>query len=289
MRKGERKASSHNEKPLHTANCLRVRHWKCSSCRVALTPQKVLRQTFWNFAGGLGVLSPSSNTFFSIYSICLTGEKPEWGESIRTTPSKWEFPLLEQIRKHHDCLWSATYCSRPLLPTRCWFVRRWCVSTLEQRSWRRCLGGLKTGTPRRHRIQPVEGPVLDPRAKETCFEKGQKVETPWNQKWSPLEGLVLVPFLAPSLRQICWSVYFKLKLIWPATAAAGILKLGRPIFARLLFLTFWGPKTGPFFVLEALEACLEACPEVFCSNFHGLATLEFETCIEAWLQLCFIL
>ena len=25
--------------------------------------------------------------------------------------------------------------------------------------------------------------------------------------------------------------------------------LGRPIFARLIFLTFWGPKTGPFFVI----------------------------------------
>ena len=54
-------------------------------------------------------------------------------------------------------------------------------------------------------------------------------------------------------------------------------------------------KKGPFFVillnfhsLEALKACLEACPDVFCSNFHGLATLEFKTCIEACLQLCFI-
>ena len=28
---------------------------------------------------------------------------------------------------------------------------------------------------------------------------------------------------------------------------------------------------------------LEACLEVFCSNFHGLAKLEFETCIEACL------
>ena len=76
------------------------------------------------------------------------------------------------------------------------------------------------------------------------------------------------------------------------------LELGRPLFARLPFLTFWGPKKGPFFVtlfcsnfhsLEALEAPLEACPDVFCSNFHGLATLEFKTCIEACLQLCFIL
>ena len=44
-----------------------------------------------------------------------------------------------------------------------------------------------------------------------------------------------------------------------------------------------------FHSLEALEACLEACPEVFYSNFHVLATLDFETCIEACLQLCFIL
>ena len=74
--------------------------------------------------------------------------------------------------------------------------------------------------------------------------------------------------------------------------------LGRRIFPRLLFLMFWGPKKGLFFVilfcsnfhsLEALKACREACPDVFCSNFHGLATLEFKTCIESFLQLCFIL
>ena len=29
------------------------------------------------------------------------------------------------------------------------------------------------------------------------------------------------------------------------------------------------------------DSCLEAWHEVFCSNFHGLATLEFKTCIEA--------
>ena len=90
MRKGERKPALTMKTPAHS-KLPACKTLKCSSCRVALTPQKVLRQTFWNFAGGLGVLSPSSNTFFSIYSICLTGEKPEWGESIRTTPSKWEF------------------------------------------------------------------------------------------------------------------------------------------------------------------------------------------------------
>ena len=68
----------------------------------------------------------------------------------------------------------------------------WCVSTLEQRSWRRCLGGLKAGPRSRHRIQPVAGPVLDPRAKETCLKRSQKVDPleiksgpPWRfQFWS---------------------------------------------------------------------------------------------------------
>ena len=53
------------------------------------------------------------------------------------------------------------------------FVWCWCASTVEQRSWR-CFG-LKTG-PWRHRIQFVKGPVSDPRAKETCFEKGSESE-----------------------------------------------------------------------------------------------------------------
>ena len=78
------------------------------------------------------------------------------------------------------------YCQRGV------FLWRRCASTLEQHSWRRCLGGLKTGPPRRHRIQPVGRPVLDPRAKETYLKRGQKVNPleiksgpPWRvQFWS---------------------------------------------------------------------------------------------------------
>ena len=81
-------------------------------------------------------------------------------------------------------------CSRPLLPTWCWFVWRWCVSTLEQYAAEE----IKTGPSRRHRIQPAEGPFLDPRAKETSFKKGSESGPTWNQKRSPLEGPVLVPF-----------------------------------------------------------------------------------------------
>ena len=77
-------------------------------------------------------------------------------------------------------------------------------------SWRRCKGGLKTGPSRRHRIRPAEGAVLDLRAKETCFKKSHG-------------GSSFGPFLTPSSWQICWGLYFNLKLIWPATAAAGIL------------------------------------------------------------------
>ena len=101
------------------------------------------------------------------------------------------------------------------------------VSTLEQRSWRRCMGGLKTGLSRRHRIQPAEGPVLDPRAKERVSKRVRKWPR-WNQKWSLPGGSSFRPFLTPSLWQICWSVYFKLKLIWPTTAAAGILNFLSP-------------------------------------------------------------
>ena len=71
---------------------------------------------------------------------------------------------------------------------------------------------------------------------------------------------------------------------------------GRPIFARLLFLTFWGPKRvsslsywfAPISIaLRPSRPASKPALTSFCSNFHGLATLEFKTCIEACLQLCF--
>ena len=65
-----------------------------------------------------------------------------------------------------------------------------------------CAGLLcKTGLQRRHRIQPAEGPVLDPRAKETCFKKGQKVD--------PLE----IKSGSPWRVQFLLRRYFKLKVI----------------------------------------------------------------------------
>ena len=62
-------------------------------------------------------------------------------------------------------------------------------SAAEEGAW----GGLKTGPPRRHQIQPVKGPVLDPRAKETYLKRGQKVDPleiksgpPWRVQFWPL-------------------------------------------------------------------------------------------------------
>ena len=98
------------------------------------------------------------------------------------------------------------------------------------------MGGLKTGPSRRHRIQPAEGPFLDPRAKETCFKKGQKVAR-LKSKVVPLEGPVLVPFwpfnVANLLRRL-----FQVEADLTSNSCGWNLELGRPIFARLLFLTF---------------------------------------------------
>ena len=99
------------------------------------------------------------------------------------------------------------------------------------------MGELKTGPSRRHRIQPAEGPVLDPRVKETCFKKGQKVDPleiksgpPWRvQFWSLFD-----PFIVANLLKRLFQIEADLT----CNSCGWNLELGRPIFARLLFLTF---------------------------------------------------
>ena len=102
-------------------------------------------------------------------------------------------------------------CSRPLLPTRCWCVTlmrfyialyRTCKEAPDSTCWWSSFG---------------------PLCKGNVFQKGVRKWTPLKTKAVLPEGSSFGPFLTPSLWQICWSVYFKLKLIWPATAAAGIL------------------------------------------------------------------
>ena len=99
------------------------------------------------------------------------------------------------------------------------------------------MGGLKTGPSRRHRIQPAEGPFLDPRAKETCFKKGSesgpleiKSGPPWRVQFWSLFG----PFnVANLLRRL-----FQVEADLTSNSCGWNLELGRLIFARLLFLTF---------------------------------------------------
>ena len=139
-------------------------------------------------------------------------------------------------------------CSRPLLPTRCWFVWRWCVSTLEQRSWRRCMDGLKTGPSRRHRIQPAESRFFGLPCKGNVFQKGVRKWPAWNQKWSPLEGQVMVPFwllqcgksVEAFISSRSWFDQQQLRLeSWT----------GETHFCAPAFSYVWGPKKGPFFVI----------------------------------------
>ena len=95
------------------------------------------------------------------------------------------------------------------------------------------MGGLKTGPSRRHRIQPAEGPFLDPRAKETCFKKGSE-SGPLEIKSGPPGGSSFGPFnVANLLRRL-----FQVEADLTSNSCGWNLELGRPIFARLLFLTF---------------------------------------------------
>ena len=76
-----------------------------------------------------------------------------------------------------------------------------------------------------------------PVAEETCFKKGQKVDPleiksgpPWRVQFWPLFGLFIVANL---LRRL-----FQVEADLTSNSCGWNLELGRPIYARLLFLTF---------------------------------------------------
>ena len=78
--------------------------------------------------------------------------------------------------------------------------------------------------------------IFGPRAKETCFKKDQKVArlkskvVPWRVQFWSLFG----PFnVANLLRRL-----FQVEADLTSNSCGWNLELGRPIFARLLFLTF---------------------------------------------------
>ena len=99
----------------------------------------------------------------------------------------------------------------------------------------------------------------------------------------PPGGSSFGPFIAANLLKRLFQVEADLT----SNSCESKLELGRPIFARLLFLRFEDQKRVPSLSYcfasisiglrpsrPASKPASKACPEVFCSNFHGLATLE---------------
>ena len=68
------------------------------------------------------------------------------------------------------------------------------------------MGGLKAELPRRYRIQSVEGPVLDPRAKETCLKREVRKWTPLKSKVVPPGGSSFGPFIVANMLKRLFQV-----------------------------------------------------------------------------------
>ena len=81
--------------------------------------------------------------------------------------------------------------------------------------------------------QTREKKVLDPTAKETCLKKGQKW-TPLKSKVVPPGGSRFVPFIVANLlKRLC-----QVEADFTSNSCDWNFELGRPVFARLLFVTF---------------------------------------------------
>ena len=131
------------------------------------------------------------------------------------------------------------------------------VAWFQQRASREYLNGASNKPPGRHQIQNAEGPVLDPCAKQIYFRRDPKVD--------PLRIES-----GPSRRACFWSLHFvrcaeALQAAMCAKCQAWSyfntnsirgrnLELGRPVFACLIFLDFFGPKNRPFWMTGRSES-----------------------------------
>ena len=137
-------------------------------------------------------------------------------------------------------------CSRPLLPTRCFCVTlmRFYIGTAQLK---KVLGvGLKPDLQGGTRFNLLRVQFWTPRAKETYLKGGQKVD-PLKSKVVPPGESSFGPFIVADLLKRLFQVEADLT----SNSCDWNLELGRPLFARLLFLKLWGPKKGPFFVILA--------------------------------------
>ena len=101
------------------------------------------------------------------------------------------------------------------------------------------MGGLKTVPPRRHRIQSVEGPVLDPRAKETCLKRGQKVD-PLKSKVVPPGGSSFGLFIVANLLRRLFQVEADLT----ESSSPSVIYRG-PRMRSLISIDFPAPEMEP--------------------------------------------
>ena len=125
------------------------------------------------------------------------------------------------------------------------------VAWFQQRASREYLNGASNRPPGRHQIQNAEGPVLDPCAKQIYFRRDPKVDPlriesgpSWRACFWPLHFVRCAEALQAAMRAKCqaWS-YFSTNSIRGRN-----LELGRPVFACLIFLDFFGPKNRPFWM-----------------------------------------
>ena len=144
--------------------------------------------------------------------------------------------------------------------------------------------GLKPGLQGGTRFNLLSVQFWTPVQRTRVSKRGQKVD-PLEIKSGPLED----PVLAPSLWQICWNVCFKLKLISPAQLRLESWTGEAKVLSACFLLRFEDKKRAPSCLAPISMALRPSRPArslprgVFCSNLHGLATLEFETCVESKL------
>ena len=145
------------------------------------------------------------------------------------------------------------------------------VAWFQEGASREYLNGASSKPPGRHQIQNAEGPVLDPCAKQIYFRRDPKVD--------PLRIES-----GPSWRACFWSLHFvrcaealqaacvqnvKLEATYTNSIRGGNLELGRPVFACLIFLDFFGPKNRPFWMtgrVKAVQTTTSWTPELSTSD-----------------------
>ena len=118
----------------------------------------------------------------------------------------------------------------------CWFV--WDVYAFraaEEGAWVGSKPDLQGGTGF-NLLRVSFGPPY----KGNVFKKGQKVD-PLEIKTVPPGGSSFGPFIVANLLKHL----FQAEADFTNNSSDWNLELGRPVFARLLFVTFWGPKKAP--------------------------------------------